>query len=175
MCPISKVFLGCCRRLLRYLCRCWPVLVASSIIQTPSMTCSDSLQGGAILRYNVYMQFTQIKVSVIILFVCTNGRFLQRCPLSFLSSAVSLTLIQCALAACSLNHRDAFTSVMKFFRDLIYLPSQQDLVSSVLSPSLLPPSSVLSPSLLPPSSVLSPSFLPPCATLTCINFRSLSL
>ena len=36
------------------------------------MTCSDSLQGGEILRNNVYMQFAQIKVSVIILFVRTN-------------------------------------------------------------------------------------------------------
>jgi hypothetical protein len=60
-----------------------------------------------------------------------------------------MTLIQCALAACSLNHRDAFTSVMKFFRDLIYLPSQQDLVSY-----LSPPSSLPLPLCLPPSCLL---------------------
>ena len=56
-------------------------------------------------------------------------RFLQRCPLVFLSGAVAPTVIQCALAATTINHRDAFTSVMKFHRDLIRLPENPDLVS----------------------------------------------
>lgn len=49
------------------------------------------------------------------------ARFLQRCPIPFLSSSVASTAIQCALAASTLNHRDALTSVMKFFRDLLRL------------------------------------------------------
>ena len=53
-------------------------------------------------------------------------RFLQRSPLLFLSNEVSATVLQCAMAAATLNHRDAFSSVMKYFRDLIRLP--KDLV-----------------------------------------------
>ncbi|XP_070539739.1 transportin-3-like [Ptychodera flava] len=48
------------------------------------------------------------------------ARFLQRCPVSFLQSQVVVPILQCALAATSLEHRDANASVMKFFRDLIY-------------------------------------------------------
>ena len=52
----------------------------------------------------------------------TSFRFLQRCPFVFLNSAVAGTVSQCALAAATLNHRDAFSSVMKYLRDLICLP-----------------------------------------------------
>ena len=38
------------------------------------------------------------------------------------------TVIQCALASSTLDHRDAFSSVMKFFRDLLRLPRQEHLV-----------------------------------------------
>jgi len=65
------------------------------------------------------------------------ARFLQRCPTQFLSSVVAPTVIQCALAATVLNHRDAFSSVMKFFRDLVHLPLDQGLVCLSVVPSIL--------------------------------------
>ncbi|CAB3235324.1 unnamed protein product [Arctia plantaginis] len=46
-------------------------------------------------------------------------RFLQRIPLEFLSSGVLPTVLQCATLACSLDHRDANSSVMKFLYDFI--------------------------------------------------------
>ena len=39
--------------------------------------------------------------------------------------------LQCALAASVLDHRDAFSSVMKFFRDMLTLRKNEDLVSWV--------------------------------------------
>lgn len=49
--------------------------------------------------------------------LCT--RFLQRCSVKFLESAAVNPIIQCALLACTLDHRDANFSVMKFFCSLI--------------------------------------------------------
>lgn len=46
-------------------------------------------------------------------------RFVQRAALSFLQSAMCKPLLCCAIAACSLDHRDANVSVMKFLSDFI--------------------------------------------------------
>ncbi|KAF7379433.1 transportin-3 [Vespula maculifrons] len=48
------------------------------------------------------------------------ARFLQRVPIPFLHSSIIGSVIDCALMACSLDHRDANASVMKFFYDLLY-------------------------------------------------------
>uniref|UniRef100_A0A3Q1B408 Transportin-3 n=1 Tax=Amphiprion ocellaris TaxID=80972 RepID=A0A3Q1B408_AMPOC len=47
-------------------------------------------------------------------------RFVQRSPVTLLSSSIIVHIIQCAIAATSLDHRDANCSVMKFVRDLIH-------------------------------------------------------
>lgn len=49
-----------------------------------------------------------------------DDRFLQRAPIPFLCSVVIESIIDCALMACSLDHRDANVSVMKFFYDLLH-------------------------------------------------------
>lgn len=48
------------------------------------------------------------------------ARFLQRAPVPFLNSATISSIVDCALVACSLDHRDANASVMKFFYDLLH-------------------------------------------------------
>lgn len=47
------------------------------------------------------------------------SRFLQRCPIPFLQSPIVSPIIQCALLACTLDHKDANLSVMKFFYSLL--------------------------------------------------------
>lgn len=47
------------------------------------------------------------------------SRFLQRCPLPFLQSTIVTPILQCALLACTLDHKDANLSVMKFFYSLL--------------------------------------------------------
>uniref|UniRef100_A0A7N6AVB7 Transportin-3 n=1 Tax=Anabas testudineus TaxID=64144 RepID=A0A7N6AVB7_ANATE len=47
-------------------------------------------------------------------------RFVQRSPVTLLSSSIIVHIIQCAIAATSLDHRDANCSVMKFVRDLVH-------------------------------------------------------
>lgn len=47
------------------------------------------------------------------------SRFLQRCPVPFLQSPIVTPIIQCALLACTLDHKDANLSVMKFFYTLL--------------------------------------------------------
>lgn len=47
------------------------------------------------------------------------SRFIQRASLAFLQCAALPHIIQCALLACSLDHKEANTSVMKFFYDLV--------------------------------------------------------
>lgn len=47
------------------------------------------------------------------------ARFLQKAPKPFLQSSSFPHIIQCALMACSLDHKEANTSVMKFFCDMI--------------------------------------------------------
>lgn len=48
-----------------------------------------------------------------------STRFLQRAPVDFLQCPAMPAIVQCALLACNLDHRDANASVMKFFCDLI--------------------------------------------------------
>uniref|UniRef100_UPI00358E79EC transportin-3-like isoform X1 n=2 Tax=Myxine glutinosa TaxID=7769 RepID=UPI00358E79EC len=70
-------------------------------------------------------------------------RFIQRSPLTLLRCAAMLAILQCALAAATLDHRDANCSVMKFLRDLIHcgivndhendFEARRELVSSILS------------------------------------------
>lgn len=47
------------------------------------------------------------------------ARFIQRAPIQFLQCPALPHIIQCALLACSLDHKEANTSVMKFFYDMI--------------------------------------------------------
>ncbi|XP_044131831.1 transportin-3 isoform X1 [Bufo gargarizans] len=47
-------------------------------------------------------------------------RFIQRCPIILLRSQVLVHVLQWAIAATSLDHRDANCSVMKFLRDLVH-------------------------------------------------------
>ncbi|KAK6636318.1 hypothetical protein RUM43_009977 [Polyplax serrata] len=46
------------------------------------------------------------------------ARFLQRIPVEFLQCPSLPAILECALMACSLDHRDANASTMKFFYDL---------------------------------------------------------
>lgn len=46
-------------------------------------------------------------------------RFIQRMPLHFLQSPIVAPIIQCATLACTLDHRDANMSVMKFLSNLL--------------------------------------------------------
>lgn len=48
-----------------------------------------------------------------------SARFIQRSPLHFLQSSVVSPIIQCAVLACTLDHRDANMSVMKFLCSLL--------------------------------------------------------
>lgn len=50
--------------------------------------------------------------------LCT--RFLQRAPLAFLQSNFISSVMQCAILSTHLDHRDANSTVMKFFYDLIH-------------------------------------------------------
>lgn len=47
------------------------------------------------------------------------ARFLQRCPIPFLQSSIVTPIVNCALLSCSLDHKDANLSVMKFFCSLL--------------------------------------------------------
>ncbi|KAF5284574.1 hypothetical protein FQR65_LT02400 [Abscondita terminalis] len=47
------------------------------------------------------------------------ARLLQRAPVEFLQCNSLPSILQCSLLACSLDHKEANTSVMKFFYDLI--------------------------------------------------------
>ena len=49
------------------------------------------------------------------------ARFLQTSPVPFLHSPTMNNILDCALMACTLDHRDANASIMKFFYDLIHL------------------------------------------------------
>ena len=50
-----------------------------------------------------------------------NARFLQRASLPYLQSDVVPSILECALLAVNLDHKDANGSVMKFFFDLFHL------------------------------------------------------
>lgn len=47
------------------------------------------------------------------------ARFMQRAPSQFLQCTAMAHIFQCGLLACSLDHKEANTSVMKFFYDLV--------------------------------------------------------
>ncbi|CAH2013492.1 unnamed protein product [Acanthoscelides obtectus] len=47
------------------------------------------------------------------------ARFMQRAPIPFLKSSSLIPILQCALMASTLDHKEANMSVMKFFYDLI--------------------------------------------------------
>jgi transportin-3 len=47
------------------------------------------------------------------------ARFMQRAPVQFLQCGALVHILQCSLMACTLDHKEANTSVMKFFYDLI--------------------------------------------------------
>lgn len=47
------------------------------------------------------------------------ARFLQRSPVQFLACTALVNILQCGLIACTLDHKEANTSVMKFFYDLV--------------------------------------------------------
>eukprot|EP00057_Strongylocentrotus_purpuratus_P035336 XP_798649.3 PREDICTED: transportin-3 [Strongylocentrotus purpuratus] len=49
--------------------------------------------------------------------LCT--RLLQRCPLGILQSPAMQSILPCAIAAITLDHREANASVMKFFTEVI--------------------------------------------------------
>ncbi|KAI5710623.1 hypothetical protein M8J75_010212 [Diaphorina citri] len=50
--------------------------------------------------------------------LCT--RFLQRAPIAFLTSSFISSVMQCGILATHLDHREANSTVMKFFYDLIH-------------------------------------------------------
>ncbi|XP_053572309.1 transportin-3 isoform X2 [Bombina bombina] len=53
-------------------------------------------------------------------------RFVQRCPIVLLRSQVLVHVLQWAIAATLLDHRDANCSVMKFLRDLVHTGVSND-------------------------------------------------
>ena len=77
---------------------------------------------------NIFTAFFSI-FSAVLPILLLLFRFIQHVPEKFLGSPVAPASIQCALAASVLDHRDAFSSVMKFFRDLLTLGKNDDLVS----------------------------------------------
>lgn len=46
-------------------------------------------------------------------------RFMQKLPIAFLQSPCMVSLLECALASVSLDHKDANASVMKFFHEIL--------------------------------------------------------
>ncbi|XP_013915483.1 PREDICTED: transportin-3-like, partial [Thamnophis sirtalis] len=63
-------------------------------------------------------------------------RFIQRSPLTLLRSQVILPILQWAIAATTLDHRDANCSVMKFLRDLVHTGVANDTFCRWLENSL---------------------------------------
>jgi len=53
-----------------------------------------------------------------------NARFLQRAALPYLKNPLFRSVMECALHAASLEHREANASVMKFFYDLLHAGSR---------------------------------------------------
>ncbi|XP_055836947.1 transportin-3 [Episyrphus balteatus] len=47
------------------------------------------------------------------------SRFIECCPVPFLQSPLVTPIFQCALLACTLDHREANSSVMKFFCNIL--------------------------------------------------------
>ncbi|KAH0617212.1 hypothetical protein JD844_029053 [Phrynosoma platyrhinos] len=59
-------------------------------------------------------------------------RFIQRSPITLLRSQVILPILQWAIAATTLDHRDANCSVMKFLRDLDF-EARKELIGQVMT------------------------------------------
>uniref|UniRef100_A0A4W3H4C7 Transportin-3 n=1 Tax=Callorhinchus milii TaxID=7868 RepID=A0A4W3H4C7_CALMI len=53
-------------------------------------------------------------------------RFIQRSPATLLQSQIIVHILNCAIAAVILDHRDANCSIMKFLRDLIHTGVSKD-------------------------------------------------
>ncbi|XP_059842985.1 transportin-3 [Hypanus sabinus] len=53
-------------------------------------------------------------------------RFIQRSPTTLLQSQIIIHILNCAIAAVILDHRDANCSIMKFLRDLIHTGVAKD-------------------------------------------------
>ena len=61
-----------------------------------------------------------------------SSRFIQRAPVAFLQSGVAKPILCCGIAACSLDHRDANASVMKFFTDFVKAARDREVSKSAL-------------------------------------------
>ena len=57
-------------------------------------------------------------------------RFLQRSPTNFLQSPDLPSILDCAIQACSLDHRDANSSVMQFLTELIHAVRIREVIQS---------------------------------------------
>lgn len=73
-------------------------------------------------------------------------RYIQRCSVPFLQSPIVAPTMQCAMLACTLDHRDANLSVMKFFYNMLSLgrprtagaaPTAEDEVNAMLVKQLM--------------------------------------
>ncbi|WAR09032.1 TNPO3-like protein [Mya arenaria] len=53
-------------------------------------------------------------------------RFIQRAPLALLQSVAAKPVLMCAIAACSLDHKDANASVMKFITEFVKAATHKD-------------------------------------------------
>lgn len=53
-------------------------------------------------------------------------RFIQKAPLLFLQSAAAKPVLMCAIAACSLDHKEANASVMKFITEFVKASKVKD-------------------------------------------------
>ena len=80
---------------------------------------SENLLNILFLQHNVYIYF--FKKCLIYPF-----RFIQRSPLTFLQSNMVKSILCCAIAACSLDHKDANSSVMKFITEFIRAATSKD-------------------------------------------------
>lgn len=60
-----------------------------------------------------------------------SARFIQRSPVYFLQSPVVTPIIQCAELACTLDHREANTSVMKFLCNLLSYGRQNETAEEI--------------------------------------------
>ncbi|KAH0552027.1 transportin-3 [Cotesia glomerata] len=54
------------------------------------------------------------------------SRFMQRAPIAFLHSAPKNSIMDCAISACSLDHKDANASVMKFLYEFLHCSRNND-------------------------------------------------
>ena len=53
-------------------------------------------------------------------------RFIQRAPVAFLQSTIVQPVIQCAISAIALDHKEANASVTKFLVDTVRAGSEDD-------------------------------------------------